>query len=52
MPYFSQRSQEELGYLPFRLGHRLNRNDLEFYPTLESCTLDATEPLDPWPAIF
>lgn len=47
LPYFSQRCEEELGYLPHRLGDRLSRNDVEFYPLQESCTLNCKDPLDP-----
>jgi len=45
--YFSQRCEQELGYIPYQLGNRLNRNDVEFYPLPESCTLDTHDPLDP-----
>lgn len=47
LPYFSQRCEDELGYLPYRLGDRLSRNDVEFYPLQVSCTLDCKDPLDP-----
>lgn len=44
---FDKRCMDELGYLPYRLGERLNRNDIEFYPLPESCTIDCSDPLDP-----
>lgn len=44
---FDQRCERELGYIPYELGERLNRNDVEFYPLMESCTQDCIDPLDP-----
>ena len=45
--YFDKRCIMELGYVPFKLGERLSRNDVEFYPLPESCMLDCNDPLDP-----
>ncbi len=44
---FDKRCIMELGYVPYKLGERLNRNDVEFYPLPESCMLDCNDPLDP-----
>lgn len=44
---FDKRCTMELGYVPYKLGERLNRNDVEFYPLPESCMLDCNDPLDP-----
>lgn len=44
---FDQRCIKVLGYMPYRLGDRLNRNDIEFYPLKTSLFVDNTDPLDP-----
>lgn len=44
---FDKRCMEELGYMPYKLGARLNRNDVEFYPLIESLYIDNNDPLDP-----
>jgi hypothetical protein len=45
--YFQQRCAEELGYMPYITKERLNRNDVEFIPTIESLFIDNKDPLDP-----
>jgi hypothetical protein len=42
-----KRCERELGYVPYRLAERLNRNDVEFYVLPISLTLDCNDPLDP-----
>lgn len=44
---FDQRCMEVFGYMPYRLGNRLNRNDIEFYPLNTSLFIDNADPLDP-----
>ncbi len=44
---FDQRCLRVLGYMPYRLGDRLNRNDIEFYPLNKSLFVDNVDPLDP-----
>lgn len=44
---FDKRCLTELGYLPYKLGNRLNRNDIEFYPLKSALFLDRKDPLDP-----
>lgn len=44
---FDQRCMKVLGYMPYRLGNRLNRNDIEFYPLNTSLFIDNADPLDP-----
>ncbi|OQY02317.1 MAG: hypothetical protein B6I20_06995 [Bacteroidetes bacterium 4572_117] len=42
-----KRSIKELGYVPFKLLKRLNKNDIEFLPIITSLHGNAMEPLDP-----
>jgi hypothetical protein len=44
---FDQRCIRVLGYMPYRLGNRLSRNDIEFYPLNTSLFIDNADPLDP-----
>jgi hypothetical protein len=46
-PAFSQRCQNELGYLPFQRLKRISQFDLEFLPSLDSLLVDPLDPLDP-----
>lgn len=41
------RCLRELGYVPYRLGKRLNERMLEFFPLQESLIIQPTEPIDP-----
>jgi len=42
-----QRSEKELGYLPYKNGQRLSDTEAEFYPLAISLQLDFDEPMDP-----
>ena len=46
-PGFATRCRTELRYLPFRSLKRTSAFDLEYLPSLDSLTQDATDPLDP-----
>lgn len=41
------RCLRELGYVPYRLGKRLNERMMEFFPLQESLIIQPTEPIDP-----
>ncbi|MFT3822751.1 MAG: YdcF family protein [Chitinophagaceae bacterium] len=42
-----KRSEQELGYVPFKKGMRLNKNDVVFYPQIASLQIGSVDPLDP-----
>lgn len=42
-----KRCERELGYVPYVLGDRVNKELLEFKPTIDVYTVDWDEPLDP-----
>jgi hypothetical protein len=44
---FLERTRNELGYLPVKLGKRLSSSELEAIPSFESLYVDAGDPLDP-----
>jgi DUF218 domain-containing protein len=46
-PFFDQRNQRELGYLPYRDKERISIHDISFYPVMESLHMDPFDPLDP-----
>ena len=43
----NKRCVNELGYVPYRLGKRINDTELEFFPLREALQINSTEPLDP-----
>lgn len=43
----SERSERELGYVPYTLFERISRNDVEFKPRVESFQANPIDPLDP-----
>jgi hypothetical protein len=46
-PEFVERCTRELGYVPFEIGKRLSRFDLEWLPKIEALQADSRDPLDP-----
>jgi hypothetical protein len=42
-----KRCMKELGYVPYKLGERINRNDVVFKPVITSMHRDPIDPLDP-----
>ncbi len=46
-PDFGKRCMDELGYLPGKIGKRINSTTLEFLPSIESLHQNPLDPLDP-----
>lgn len=42
-----KRCMNELGYIPYKLGKRVNDTGLEFFPVKGDLQINSTEPLDP-----
>lgn len=44
---FEKRCKDDMGMVPYRMGKKLDRRTVEFYPEKEATILDDSEPMDP-----